>query len=159
MRGLPVRSMWVVEGGGETLKCFRARPITLPASNTHEKHATQNHLLSGMLFMHGVFSVKAGSSVWSANVEGVFAVAVALWGHLRHRAGGEGPGHRVQPHVPQGQRQEVGDAQVLHGTPHGAAHGGAGKDHRHGLERRDRSHTSDQVRSPDSNGSTHTISP
>lgn len=55
-------------------------------------------------------------------------VPVALWGHLWYRPCRKGSGDGVQPHISQRHWQEVGNAQVFHGTPDRAAHRSTGED-------------------------------
>lgn len=64
---------------------------------------------------------------WSLCLNSLWCPVVAVRGHLWHHPGGKGPGHRVQPHIPQGQWQEVRNAQVLHRAPDRAAHRGTGE--------------------------------
>lgn len=53
---------------------------------------------------------------------------MALWGHLWYRPCRKGSGDGVQPHISQRHWQEVGNAQVFHGTPDRAAHRSPGED-------------------------------
>lgn len=53
---------------------------------------------------------------------------VALWRHLWYWSGRKRSGNRVQPHIPQRQRQEVRNAEVLNRAPDRTAHRGTGEE-------------------------------